>query len=248
MKTTTIVSFCALSYAIATVGAARPESNAKRLARGLPPLPPRRRFSNLRPGAKRTAPSGTPFSCAPEKNFCCTSFESASSPAAESLLSSLGISQSSCGEQIATGCVAASSDSCSSGTLAKCCGNIVGSGVGIDCTRGGCDAVNFKFNPGLVVFEFARKQLGGVLLYARFVCGFKQFLVFAREQLLGRFFVFDPQLFLRWAFEQCRIFFRSPLVLRVGLSCKQQQRCVVVFGFARKQQLCILFFGFGFAC
>ncbi|KAJ6448910.1 hypothetical protein C8R45DRAFT_1114976 [Mycena sanguinolenta] len=138
MKTTTVVSFCALSYAITALGATNPESNAKRIARGLPPLPPQRRFSNLGSGAKRTTPSGTPFSCSPQKNFCCTSFESASSPAAESLLSSLGISQSSCGSQIATGCVATSSDSCSFGTLAKCCGNIVGSQlVGIDCTKGG---------------------------------------------------------------------------------------------------------------
>ncbi|KAF7377756.1 hypothetical protein MSAN_00198600 [Mycena sanguinolenta] len=134
MKTTT--AFCALSYAISIVGATRPESNAQRLARGLPPLAPKRRFSNLRSGAKRVVPSSTPFSCSPQKNFCCSTIESASSPAAESLLSSLGISQNSCGEQIATGCVAASGDSCSSGTLAKCCGNIVGSElVGIDCTK-----------------------------------------------------------------------------------------------------------------
>ncbi|KAJ6455392.1 hydrophobin, partial [Mycena sanguinolenta] len=134
MKTT--VAFCTLSYAISVVGATRPESNAQRLARGLPPLAPKRRFSNNFSGAKRTAPSSTPFSCSPQKNFCCTTFESASSPVVESLLNSLGISQNSCGAQIATGCVAASGDSCSSGTLAKCCGNIVGSGlVGIDCTK-----------------------------------------------------------------------------------------------------------------
>ncbi|KAF7368978.1 Hydrophobin [Mycena venus] len=131
MKNTII--FCALSYAISVVGAVRFESNAQRLARGLPPLPPRRRFGS---GAKRSTTSPTPFHCDAKKNFCCSNFQSASSPAAENILRGLGISQSSCGEQIATGCVAASGDSCSSGSLAKCCGNIVGSDlIGIDCTH-----------------------------------------------------------------------------------------------------------------
>ncbi|KAF7354725.1 hypothetical protein MSAN_01386500 [Mycena sanguinolenta] len=171
MKTT--VAFCALSYAISAVGATRPESNAQRLARGLPPLAPKRRFSNLRSGAKRTAPSSTPFSCSPQKNFCCTTFESASSPAAESLLSSLGISQNSCGEQIATGCVAASGDS--------------------------CDPVDFELDSRLLFV--ACKQLGVVVVCPCWIfvgCGFEQF--FARKQFLVRL-DFDPELLVRCAFE-----------------------------------------------
>ncbi|KAJ6460891.1 hypothetical protein C8R45DRAFT_1108717 [Mycena sanguinolenta] len=216
MKTT--VAFCALSYAISVVGATRPESNSQRLARGLPPLAPKRRFSS---GAKRTAPSSTPFSCSPQQNFCCTTLESASSPVAESLLSSLGISQNSCGEQIATGCVPASGNSCSSGTLAKCCGNIVGSGlVGIDCTK--------------VTPSTSSSFVG---------CGFEQLCVFARKQLLVGSFVLDLHFFIRCPFQ--RLIFCGALVICIGVP--PQQLCVVVF--ARKQFRRI-FFGLGlcFAC
>ncbi|KAJ7905047.1 hypothetical protein B0H13DRAFT_735693 [Mycena leptocephala] len=64
----TAITFCALSFAISAVNATHSESNAQRLARGLPPLPPRRRYS----GAKRSTTSSTPFHCDTKKTFCCS--------------------------------------------------------------------------------------------------------------------------------------------------------------------------------
>ncbi|KAJ7506989.1 hypothetical protein B0H11DRAFT_188225 [Mycena galericulata] len=130
MKAAIVLTFLTLTFS--AVDAAPRDTNARRLARGLPPLAPKRR----QPGAKRNQASSTPFHCDTKKTFCCSRYESSSSPAASSILSGLGIHSSSCGEKIGTGCVAISGDSCSSGTTpATCCGNIVGSElVGIDCT------------------------------------------------------------------------------------------------------------------
>ncbi|KAJ7692864.1 hypothetical protein B0H17DRAFT_1200193 [Mycena rosella] len=105
MKSTIFV--CALSFAISAVGALPNDSNAQRLARGLPPLPPRRRHF----GAKRTTPSSTPFQCATKKTFCCTDLAAPTSAAATSALGGLGIPLSSCGAHIGLGCVAALGDS-----------------------------------------------------------------------------------------------------------------------------------------
>ncbi|KAJ7496533.1 hypothetical protein FB451DRAFT_1385930 [Mycena latifolia] len=102
------IVFCALSFAISALGALPSDSNAQRLARGLPPLPPRRRQH----GAKRTTPSSTPHQCNTKKTFCCSDLTATSSSAAKSIISGLGISSSSCGEHIGTGCVAAFGDSC----------------------------------------------------------------------------------------------------------------------------------------
>ncbi|KAJ7680014.1 hypothetical protein B0H17DRAFT_1206164 [Mycena rosella] len=125
MKSSTTVFVCALSFAISALAS---DSNADRLARGLPPLPPRRR----QPGAKRLSPSSTPFHCDTKKTFCCADLPAASSAAGKSTLSGLGIPSTSCGEHIGTGCVAAIGDSCIIGTPATCCGNLFGL-VGIDC-------------------------------------------------------------------------------------------------------------------
>ncbi|KAJ7503245.1 hypothetical protein B0H11DRAFT_2222523 [Mycena galericulata] len=112
----TAIIFSALSLAISAVDALPNESNAQRLARGLPPLPPRRRQL----GAKRSTPSSTPFHCDTKKTFCCSNLEAASTSAAKTILSGLGIPSTSCGEQIGTGCEAASdSDVCTSGTRAQ---------------------------------------------------------------------------------------------------------------------------------
>ncbi|KAJ6567773.1 hypothetical protein DFH09DRAFT_1363356 [Mycena vulgaris] len=103
------IVFCALSFAISAVDAlpAHSNSNAERLARGLPPLPPRRRH-----GAKRTTPSSTPFHCDTKKTFCCSDLTASSSSSAKNILSVLGIPSSSSGDYIGTGCVAAIGNSC----------------------------------------------------------------------------------------------------------------------------------------
>ncbi|KAJ7681666.1 hypothetical protein B0H17DRAFT_1205649 [Mycena rosella] len=126
MKSSTTVFVCALSFAISALAS---NSNANRLARGLPPLPPRRR----QPGAKRLTPSSTPFHCDTKKTFCCADLPAMSSAAGKNAISGLGIPSTSCGEHIGTGCVAAIGDSCIIGTPATCCGNLFGL-VGIDCT------------------------------------------------------------------------------------------------------------------
>ncbi|KAJ6543626.1 hypothetical protein DFH09DRAFT_1322083 [Mycena vulgaris] len=115
MKSTTF--FCALSFAIAAVEAIPRDSNAHRLARGLPPLPPRRR----QPGAKRSTPSSTPVTCASKKTFCCSDLTETSSSAATNILSGLGIPVSSCGAHVGTGCIAAVGDICLIGTPANFC-------------------------------------------------------------------------------------------------------------------------------
>ncbi|KAJ6486869.1 hypothetical protein C8R45DRAFT_930450 [Mycena sanguinolenta] len=132
MKTTIV--FYALSYALSVVGAPR-ETNAQRFARGLPPLPPKFRYSPSVSRVKRASTSSTPFTCAAKKPFCCSILESATIPVAVTTLAGLGVPQASAGAQIGIGCVAApNSNSCSSGSLAQCCGNILGvTLVGIDC-------------------------------------------------------------------------------------------------------------------
>ncbi|KAJ7724607.1 hypothetical protein DFH07DRAFT_758929 [Mycena maculata] len=111
MKVAVVLAFLSLTFS--SVDAAVPrDTNARRLARGLPPLKPvRREAGTFTLCAKRSSTSSTPFQCQSKQTFCCSNFESASSPAATNLLSGLGIQSSSCGEQIGTGCVAISGDS-----------------------------------------------------------------------------------------------------------------------------------------
>ncbi|KAJ7650033.1 hypothetical protein FB45DRAFT_1017438 [Roridomyces roridus] len=69
MKTTILLSALSLATFVA-VDALPQDTNARRLARGLPPLPPRRRT----PGAvKRLTPSSTPYTCGTKKTFCLAS-------------------------------------------------------------------------------------------------------------------------------------------------------------------------------
>ncbi|KAF9011752.1 fungal hydrophobin-domain-containing protein [Cyathus striatus] len=86
MKFTTV--FAVLAATAATV-AATPETNAQRLARGLPPNPPARRATPV--GAKRSTPSGTPSQCNTGAIQCCNSVTQASNPVAQLLIGLLGI-------------------------------------------------------------------------------------------------------------------------------------------------------------
>ncbi|KAJ6598468.1 hypothetical protein DFH09DRAFT_1304250 [Mycena vulgaris] len=209
------IVFCALSFAISAVDAlpAHSNSNAERLARGLPPLPPRRRH-----GAKRTTPSSTPFHCDTKKTFCCSDLTASSSSSAKNILSVLGIPSSSSGDYIGTGCVAAIGNSCLIGTPATCCGNLF-EVAAIDCTPG--MTLFFPFFCGIaclfsrscrlhiglacpIVLVFPLRIVSG--LVARKLClaqqlgivGVRSAVIFVGplEQLAG------ANLFVRLAFEQ----------------------------------------------
>ncbi|KAJ7511724.1 hypothetical protein B0H11DRAFT_2214599 [Mycena galericulata] len=200
----TAIFFSALSLVISAVEALPRDSNAQRLARGLPPLPPQRR----QPGFKRSTPSSTPFHCDTKKTLCCSGFESASSPAAKNILSGLSIPTTSCGEQIGTGCVAASSDgTCTSGKPAKCCGNIVGSAlVGVDCTPSDCSFYFLIIPPNILGLDPCELQL----------C--------LAEQLR-----IDPSLVVGLFEQFARIIIRLALE-QLRLACKQLRFGVVGFG------------------
>ncbi|KAJ7267152.1 hypothetical protein C8J57DRAFT_1510261 [Mycena rebaudengoi] len=121
--------FALLSLAALSVEATSLNTNAERLARGLPPLPPRRRV----PGAIRPRTSSTPFHCEAKAKFCCSSLRSSSSASSKATLKNLGLSPSSCGSQIGFGCAAATGGKCDNGTPSECCGNLYGD-IGIDCS------------------------------------------------------------------------------------------------------------------
>ncbi|KAJ6552250.1 hypothetical protein DFH09DRAFT_1366356, partial [Mycena vulgaris] len=129
MKTSVLLAF--ISLTISAVEALPRDTNANRLARGLPPLPPHRRQDATGKRLKSRA-SSTPFHCDTKKTFCCTGLEATTSSAATSVLSGLGIPASSCGDNIGIGCIAALGDTCLIGTPSKCCGTLFGL-VGIDC-------------------------------------------------------------------------------------------------------------------
>jgi hypothetical protein len=82
------VTVAVLAATAATV-AAVPETNAQRLARGLPPNPPARRATPA--GARRSTPSGTPSQCNTGPVQCCNSVTTASNPVASLLIGLLGI-------------------------------------------------------------------------------------------------------------------------------------------------------------
>ncbi|KAG6833259.1 hypothetical protein H0H87_009434 [Tephrocybe sp. NHM501043] len=90
MKFTSL--FTVLAAAVATASAyPGVETNADRLARGLPPLPPVRRATPIG-AARRAAPSGTPPpTCSTGPVQCCNSVTTASSPVASLLTGLLGI-------------------------------------------------------------------------------------------------------------------------------------------------------------
>ncbi|KAG6809650.1 hypothetical protein H0H92_015336 [Tricholoma furcatifolium] len=85
MKFTTI--FTIVAAAAATVSATSgAETNAERMARGLPPLPPTRRS-----GARRATPSSTPQTCSTGPVQCCNSITNASDAVASLIAGLLGL-------------------------------------------------------------------------------------------------------------------------------------------------------------
>ncbi|EPQ51865.1 hypothetical protein GLOTRDRAFT_48330 [Gloeophyllum trabeum ATCC 11539] len=86
MRSTLLFTILAVALpSILSVSALPP--NAERLRRGLTPLKPKKRFSPTA-GAKRSAASSTPTTCA---NVCCQTLSTAASSSSSLLLSLLGI-------------------------------------------------------------------------------------------------------------------------------------------------------------
>ncbi|KAG5716913.1 hypothetical protein E4T56_gene8521 [Termitomyces sp. T112] len=83
--------FATLAVAAVSVSAAPGETNAHRMARGLPPLPPVRRATPVG-FARRSTPSGTPPSvCNSGSVQCCGSVEKSTDPLVQTLSGLLGI-------------------------------------------------------------------------------------------------------------------------------------------------------------
>jgi len=89
MKFTTIIAVLAATAA-SVESKPSSETNADRLARGLPPLPPSRRATPVA-AARRSSPSGISNSCNTGPVQCCDSVTSANNPAANLILSLLGL-------------------------------------------------------------------------------------------------------------------------------------------------------------
>jgi len=85
------VALAVLATAATVVGASVPDTNAYRLARGLPPKAPVKRATPaLR--ARRGKPSGKPSGqCSTGTQHCCNSVQKASHPSSAGLLGALGI-------------------------------------------------------------------------------------------------------------------------------------------------------------
>ncbi|KAM5539234.1 hypothetical protein V8D89_007107 [Ganoderma adspersum] len=84
-----------IAFLVATVAAAAaPGTNAERMARGLPPLAPRKLYrERATPAspARRSQPSGSPSSCSTGPVQCCNQVTTASNPIAALILGLLGI-------------------------------------------------------------------------------------------------------------------------------------------------------------
>ncbi|KAI0787398.1 fungal hydrophobin-domain-containing protein [Fomes fomentarius] len=85
-----------LAFIVATVQAASLDTNAARLARGLPPRAPRKLYRNLPTAveqAKRSKPSGSPppSSCTTGPVQCCNQIEKSNSSVVSVILGLLGI-------------------------------------------------------------------------------------------------------------------------------------------------------------
>ncbi|KAF8065012.1 hydrophobin [Lyophyllum atratum] len=89
MKFSTV--FAVVAAAAVSVGAVPTETNADRLSRGLPPLPPVRRAPTPAGVARRGTPSGTPNQCNTGPVQCCNSVTQANNPVAALLIGLLGI-------------------------------------------------------------------------------------------------------------------------------------------------------------
>ncbi|KAF8199457.1 hydrophobin [Pholiota molesta] len=91
MKFTTTFAIVAVAAA-ATVGAKPSHTNAERMARGLPPLAPARRWDPTGvSAARRSSPSGISNSCNTGPVQCCNSVTKASSPIVSPILGLLGV-------------------------------------------------------------------------------------------------------------------------------------------------------------
>jgi len=83
--------FAILAAVIVAACASHAETNAVRLARGLPPLPPHRRSTPVA-AARRSAPSGTSGgSCNTGSMHCCNSVKQANDSSTSVLLGLLGL-------------------------------------------------------------------------------------------------------------------------------------------------------------
>ncbi|KAG6865218.1 hypothetical protein C0991_004341 [Blastosporella zonata] len=89
MKFTTVFTVLAAAAAASASAFSGAETNADRMARGLPPLPPNRRATGV---ARRAAPSSTPTpTCTTGPVQCCNSVTTASDPIASLLAGLLGL-------------------------------------------------------------------------------------------------------------------------------------------------------------
>ncbi|KJA23934.1 hypothetical protein HYPSUDRAFT_66025 [Hypholoma sublateritium FD-334 SS-4] len=127
-----------LATAAATVSAQEVLTNGERMARGLPPRAPVRRWSSTA-AARRSTPSNAPSSqCNTGPVQCCNSVQQANNPVVSLLLDLLNIGGLSGDTQVGTTCsplsaVGVGSNSCSSQTV--CCENNSFNGVvAIGCT------------------------------------------------------------------------------------------------------------------
>ncbi|KAH7928350.1 fungal hydrophobin [Leucogyrophana mollusca] len=113
MKFAYVFAFVAAATAVSA------ETNAQRMARGLPPMAPARRATPAS-RARRSSPSGTPSQCNTGSIQCCNSTYDAKSTEASGLLGLLGLDLGSITGLVGVGC--------SSTT-------IVGAGAGSDCNQ-----------------------------------------------------------------------------------------------------------------
>jgi len=125
-----------LASVATTVYAAPHETNADRLARGLPPMAPVRRSGTPAYAAKRQSPSGTPSQCNTGSTLCCNSTSTAGAQSA--LLGLLGIVLQDVNALVGLGCspisvIGAGGNSCSQQPV--CCSNNNFNGIiAIGCT------------------------------------------------------------------------------------------------------------------
>ncbi|KAF9014273.1 hypothetical protein BDQ17DRAFT_1320892 [Cyathus striatus] len=138
MKLTAALAF--VFAAIATVGAVPAgETNAERMARGLPPMAPHRRATGVE-AAKRHIPSSTPSVCASGSDLkCCFALQSPSDKEAKGLIGLLGIKNVDPNSTVGLTCGPLTSLGLNSGwckTKAACCETDYFAGVvSTGCTR-----------------------------------------------------------------------------------------------------------------